>query len=208
MMASRMGAGIDLVVKFGGSLFSRGDLRDICSSLDYSLREVPAIIVPGGGILADEVRRLDMLHSLGPESSHWMAVLAIDQNGLMLADLLPRGIPVRSFEGFAASWEEGRLPVFLPGELLFETDPLPKNWDVTSDSIACWAAVSMGAKNLLFLKDNVPECSMTAKVLSNQGWLDKTFPDQFEAFEGEAWIGNGCFPEEAVNGQGIIEILR
>ena len=208
MMSRGMGPGADLVVKFGGSLLSRSNLRDICCRLDSSLLEVNAIIVPGGGIIADEIRRLDLLHSLGPESSHWMAVLSMDQNGLMLADLMPRGIPVRSGEGAAAAWEKGCLPIFLPGEKMREDDPLPKNWDVTSDSITCWVAASLGAKKILFLKDSIPGCSMTAKSLSSHGWLDRAFPDQFGFFHGEAWVGNGRFPEDAVNGPGIIEILR
>ncbi|MDI9393247.1 MAG: amino acid kinase [Thermovirgaceae bacterium] len=199
---------IELVVKLGGSLQSRVDLRDLCVRLDRTLQGLPSVIVPGGGLLADEVRSLDKLHSLDPGVAHWMAVLAMDQNGLMLADLMPRGIPVRSGEGAAAAWEKGCLPIFLPGEKMREDDPLPRNWDVTSDSITCWVAASLGAKKILFLKDSIPGCSMTAKTLSSHGWLDGAFPDQFGFFHGEAWIGNGRFPEDAVNGPGIIEILR
>jgi aspartokinase-like uncharacterized kinase len=79
-----------------------------------------------------------------------MAVLAMDQNGLMLADLMPRGIPVRSGEGAAAAWEKGCLPIFLPGKKMREDDPLPRNWDVTSDSITVGKPPASGQKRSCF----------------------------------------------------------
>lgn len=203
-----MTCAIDLVVKLGGSLQSQVDLRDICVRLDRSLQGSPSMIVPGGGLLADGVRNLDVLHSLQPGTSHWMAVLALDQNGLMLGDLVPRGIPVTSIREAELACGRGDLPILLPADLLMAEDPLPGNWDVTSDSISCWAAVRFGAGRLLILKDSLPEGSMTAEGFSKRGWLDRFFPDQFRVFEGKAWIGNGRFPEEALSGKGIIEILR
>lgn len=201
-----MGSGVDLVVKFGGSLQSRADLRGLCERLDKSLEGIPSMIVPGGGRFADEVRRFDASFSLSQDTSHWMAVLAVDQSGWLLADLIPRGVAVNSPEEAARACGKMDLPVFLPGMTLLREDPLPKSWEVTSDSISCWAAWRTGAGRLLLLKDSLPEKFMTVEELSDNGWLDRAFPEQFRAFCGDAWIGNGRFPEEAVSGLEGLEI--
>lgn len=199
---------IDLVVKLGGSLQCRSNLRALCVSLDRSLRGMSSIVIPGGGLLADGVRNLDKLHSLDPGTAHGMALLAVDQYGLMIGSFLPRGITVKSEEEAAAACQGGALPVLLPSSLVMKENPLPESWDVTSDSIACWAARRFGAKSIKILKDDLPKGAMTAEEFAEQGWLDKAFPQQFRFFDGKAWIGDGCFPEESISGLKVIEILR
>ncbi len=71
-----------IVIKIGGSLIQRGRelVREI---LEYSNSEDETIvIVPGGSIFADTVRRI----SADEEAAHWMAVLAMEQYGYYLGN--------------------------------------------------------------------------------------------------------------------------
>ena len=52
-------------------------------------RAPPLLVVPGGGELADAVRALRPPLGLRAETAHWMAILAMDQFGWALADLIP-----------------------------------------------------------------------------------------------------------------------
>jgi aspartokinase-like uncharacterized kinase len=124
-----------IVVKIGGSLYNR--IPDIVPALLAPGRSL--FIVPGGGIFADAVRdsRVD------DESSHWMAIAAMDQygwyiasQGLVTTDILQ--VPHKPV-------------VFLPYCSMRKHDPLPHSWDITSDSIAAWVAHRLGL-DLLLLK--------------------------------------------------------
>jgi len=107
------------------------------------------VVVPGGGSLADEVRRADRRLRLGDSTAHWMAILAMDQYGYVLADLAPGAALVRSRRELAP----GRLNVLAPAAWLRRADPLPHSWDVTSDSIAAWIAHALRARRLMLVKD-------------------------------------------------------
>lgn len=122
-----------LVVKFGGSLL------DCAPSLVPVLAAAPRpiLVVPGGGPLADAVRRLDP----APHAAHWMACAAMEQVGLHLAGL---GLP-----GIEALRVPVSPSVLLPYRLLRELDPLPHSWRVSSDTIAAWCAAELGCDLLL-----------------------------------------------------------
>ena len=69
-----------VVVKVGGGLLARGECLDvILAEVSAASREVPMLIVPGGGPFADAVREVDRRVGLGDDAAHWMAVLAMDQ---------------------------------------------------------------------------------------------------------------------------------
>jgi hypothetical protein len=106
------------------------------------------VVVAGGGRFADEVRGADRRFGLGASSSHWMAILAMDQSAHVLRDLARRAVLVRSPEEVRT----GRLNVLAPSAWLRRADPLPHSWDVTSDSIAAWVARALRARCLILIK--------------------------------------------------------
>lgn len=139
----------DAVLKVGGSLSHRPRaLRRLMTALEALAGPGTLVVVPGGGRFADEVRRADRRFGLGPSSSHWMAILAMDQLAHVLCDLARSAVLVRSPEEIRA----GRLNVLAPWAWLARTDPLPHSWDVTSDSIAAWVARTLEARRLILVK--------------------------------------------------------
>jgi len=139
----------DWVIKVGGSLDARpAQLRRLMESLAGVASRHWLVVVPGGGSFADEVRRADRRFALGDSAAHWMAILAMDQYGHLLADLAPGAALVRSRRELAP----GRLNVLAPSAWLRRADPLPHSWDVTSDSIAAWIARVLRARRLMLVK--------------------------------------------------------
>ena len=126
---------VPLVVKLGGSLYSH--LPGLVPVLRSSVR--PLLIVPGGGPFADIVRQA----GLDNENAHWEAIAAMDRYGRCIAS---HGLPAT--DRLAVP---DRTVVFLPGRSLRDRDPLPHTWDVTSDTIAAWAAAELRL-GLLLLK--------------------------------------------------------
>jgi aspartokinase-like uncharacterized kinase len=124
------------VVKLGGSLIqSVGEIVDEIRSSG-----VPVLIVPGGGPFADLVRASDV----DDNAAHWMAIAAMDQFGWYISS---RGVqPVVE------------ISVLLPYTLMRASDPLPRQWEVTSDTISAWVAYTLGLPLLLLkYKDHVTE---------------------------------------------------
>lgn len=137
------------VVKVGGGLArDAGALRAWAAQIGACGARHPLLVVPGGGGFADAVRAHDRRFGLRAGTAHWMAILAMDQFGWALSELIPGAVrraglgPVRA----------GTVPVLLPSALLRERDPLPASWDVTADSIAAWVAGAAGARRLVLVK--------------------------------------------------------
>ena len=124
-----------LVVKVGGSLHSC--VPYLAPVLLASGR--PLLIVPGGGVFADTVRKTQV----NDNSAHWMAIAAMDQYGWYIAS---HGMATTTLLQIP-----NRPSVFLPYCSVRQHDPLPHSWDVTSDSIAAWVANLLGV-DLLLLK--------------------------------------------------------
>jgi dihydroneopterin aldolase len=123
------------VVKVGGSLAADDALRTLCATLGALAERHDLRIVPGGGAFADAVREVDRRFGLADATAHRMAILGMEQFGLLLRDLLP--VPARD-------------AVVLPAGLAL--DVLPESWAVTSDSIAAWVAGRLDADRLVLVK--------------------------------------------------------
>jgi 5-(aminomethyl)-3-furanmethanol phosphate kinase len=208
------------VVKVGGSLLLYPEnLRALCSKLSEVSRTHRLIVVPGGGAFVDVVRSLDKKFSISCEVSHRMAILGMDQYGLLLSDLIPNSAKVRNLEEINYFIDSGRLPVFLPSNLLLKEDPLENSWDVTSDSIAVYFAHRLRVSTVLLVKDvdgiclNNPKKHPNTKLIKNLSAnqllamnkltsVDKALPKQLLNTSIDCFVVNGLFPEriEAVLG--------
>jgi 5-(aminomethyl)-3-furanmethanol phosphate kinase len=175
-----MARGPGLVVKVGGSLAEGDPVVDAaCSALASGGVAAGALVVPGGGPFAEAVRAADRALGLGATAAHRMAILAMDQYGLLLAHRIGEAggsaAPVRTPASARAALARGDLPVLLPAGWLESADPLPHSWDVTSDSIAAWVAGACGAPRLVLVK-RAPAAAGRLADLVARGYLDRNFP--------------------------------
>ncbi|MBI2937340.1 MAG: uridylate kinase [Thaumarchaeota archaeon] len=142
------------VVKIGGSLLSYPkDLQALCQRLGELSGEHDLLIVPGGGPFADAVRKVYSEMELPEATAHRMAVLAIDQYGILLQSIL--GDSAQTIEYFSeadACFEDGQAAVLLASQMMRADRSLPKSWDVTSDSIAAYVAGKVDAEMLVLVK--------------------------------------------------------
>ena len=178
--------GIEAVVKVGGSLSAHPrKLKSLCRLLARLSAEYRLILAPGGGTLADEVRRLDGVFKLKAEASHWMAILATNQYGLLLADLTPRAEAVESLSEALRLTARGRPTIFLPYKLLRRENPFKPSWEAASDAIAAYLAWRLKAERLILLKDvdGVYEPPYPGGKL-----LAKTTVERLEAWKGKTCL--------------------
>lgn len=166
----------DIVVKLGGSLLN--DRIRLTSYLQW-IAESPArvLIMPGGGVFADLVRRKHAEHDLDESISHDMAVLATHQTGLLFHGLVGSLMPVGSEDEMSTVFAEGQQAIAMAGGFLAFADDLPRTWAATSDAIAAWLAVHFQVPMLALVKScEIPTHSSLAQ-LRDVGILDPVCVD-------------------------------
>lgn len=197
------------VVKIGGSLSKVGALTGLCREITGLAERHALLLVPGGGEFADLVRKYYRDYSLSETAAHQMAILAMDQYGILLGDRIPNQVFIR--DPFQMSEQyRGKVPILLPSSWLFDLDPLPHSWTVTSDSIAAWIAGEFQAQKLVLVKDvdglfemekpgeEVPEliAKMSVDELkTHSGGVDESLASILAELSLETWVINGCQPK-------------
>jgi aspartokinase-like uncharacterized kinase len=163
------------VVKLGGSTLADAALFGWVGALAEA--RMPLVIVPGGGPFANQVRDAQASVGFSDAAAHAMAILAMDQFGLMLCDVNKRFVPARSRDDMVEAIARGHIPVWLPSVMTRGRGDIPQSWDVTSDSLAAWLAGQLQADALLLIKQtrNI-RVEDDAVSLSQRGIVDPCFP--------------------------------
>jgi aspartokinase-like uncharacterized kinase len=205
------------VVKVGGGLAREagdGALRTLCSAVGDAGAGHPLLVVPGGAAFAEAVREHDSRFDLQAATSHRMAILAMDQFGWLLSDLIPGGVPCTNVAAASAATARGQIAILLPATLL-ASDPLPASWDVTSDSIAAWVAGGGRAARLVLVKpveglyrdwppDGKPIERLSVDELAElraagqAAGVDQHLPAALRAAGVDAWVIDGRKPARLV----------
>lgn len=197
------------VVKIGGSLLSYPeDLRALCQRLGELSGEHDLLIVPGGGPFADTVRKVYSEVELPEATAHRMAVLAMDQYGILLQSIL--GDSAQTIDYFSEAdgcFEDGQAAVLLASQMMRADRSLPKSWDVTSDSIAAYVAGKVDAEMLVLMKsvdglfkqgskrllNRVPVSALSSGV--EPGCVDAYLPKILASSRFRCFIVNGRYPD-------------
>lgn len=195
-----------IIIKVGGSLQKTNKLADLCRALGDIGKEHSVILIPGGGTFADSVRNCTRGLDIDQDTAHWMAILAMNQYGYLLASLIPGGICTEDIGEAKLRAGRHRPVVFLPYRLLKDRDPLPHSWDVTSDSIAAWIAGYLDSKKLLLIKsielqpallpDRNYKNPVDLSLLDKTDIIDPMFCRIMKELNTALWIINGNRPEQ------------
>ncbi len=201
------------VVKIGGSLSLHPEkLRNLCVKISEFSKEQKLIVVPGGAEFADVVRSLDGRFHLSTYTSHMMAILGMDQYGMLLSNLMPGSITTNEIEEIEHILELNKVPIFLPSNLFLREDPLENSWDVTSDSIAVYVAGKLQVTKVLLVTDvdgifnSDPKTFSGAKLIKTlsvnellamdkRTSVDKALPKLLLKTPIDCFVVNGLFPE-------------
>lgn len=172
------------IVKLGGSLAGDRTLRNWLDTL-AGCGGGRVVIVPGGGPFADAVRHAQELWGFSDDTAHDMALLAMEQYGLMLAGLCRSLAPARSQDEIYAVLRNAGVVVWLPTTMAGACDEIPMSWDVTADSLSAWLATRMSAERLVLVKScAMPAPQLEAAELARLGIVDAAFP---------RWVSKVCF---------------
>lgn len=175
------------VVKIGGSV-ADGEALASWIGLFGRRRRPRVVIVPGGGAFADQVRIAQRKRRFDDGVAHRMALMAMDQMGLMFTGLSPALRPAATRTAIAEAHRRGYVPVWLPTRMAAGRPDIPETWDVTSDSLAAWLAGALAADRLVLVKSaDPPAGAVTAAALCRDGLIDKAFARFIAGCSFECW---------------------
>jgi aspartokinase-like uncharacterized kinase len=138
--------------------------------------------VPGGGIFADVVRSAQQRFSFSDAAAHAMALLAMEQYAVLLADLEPALRPCADINEIRAALAAGGIALWLPHAMVTSEPGIAASWTVTSDSLAAWLAGRLGVPHLVLAKSAPsPPPPLSARELAKAGLVDAAFPGYIAA---------------------------
>jgi 5-(aminomethyl)-3-furanmethanol phosphate kinase len=176
------------VIKLGGSLLGSNELQQWLNLIAQH-GDGKVIIVPGGGMFADAVREAQRQTGISDHAAHHMAVMAMDQYGLLMKDLnVDLATASSELELAERGWQHRGI-VWLPSKMICADEGIPANWQVTSDSLAAWLAIKMNALHLVIIKSTLPDArESSALELAQQGLVDEYFADFIAHQNFSTWV--------------------
>ena len=193
------------VVKLGGSLLGAPELANWLETL-VKFSDGKVVIVPGGGLFANAVREAQQIANVSDALAHQLALLAMDQYGLLLTGLNPALVTARSeLEISERGWQH-RAIVWLPSKMVLADDTIPKNWEITSDSLSAWLANKLGAEQLILVKSKALLAYQTKapprlQHLVDDELIDKQFINYIHGQSYQTWVVNKA--DYAIFAQGV-----
>lgn len=168
------------VVKLGGSLADTPFLLRWLEVISNA-KKGRVVIVPGGGAFADQVRASQKKWKFDDRTAHRMALLAMQQYGLMLASFHAGFRMALTLADIPVQLRQSRVTVWMPDVRELDRAAIPPAWEITSDSLSAWLAGQVGAEKLVVVKSCRQSCILAGpKELARQGILDPAFPGIWE----------------------------
>lgn len=159
------------VIKLGGSWITNIRLKELLNNL-ILYKDVPITIVVGGGIFAETVRKSQNFLKFDDEFGHYLALLATESYARSINNINPL---IQLSDDYRNLFPKKKIKIWLPSKQLKNENTFSKDWESTSDSIACWLSKRIRAKGILFIKsvsfNNKNEFKI--KILQKKGIIDK-----------------------------------
>lgn len=172
------------VIKVGGSLLNWLQLRPAFDKWLQSLPSAVNVLVAGGGPFAEAIWQASQTFALSEEVAHWLCIDAMSLSSRLFAKIAGPDVEIiTEFDDLRRRAEHSlscRL-VFDSNDFLRNYESrltgsvLPRDWTVSSDSIAARLAEVLSADELILLKSSdLPTGDL--RSLAEQGYVDPFFP--------------------------------
>jgi aspartokinase-like uncharacterized kinase len=171
-----------IVLKLGGSLLSKPNLQQWLSLVSQQGKG-QLVIVPGGGVFADQVRVTQKQWQYSDKIAHQMAILATHQMALLFKGLCADLVLTHKIASITAILQKNKVLVWLPDITELEALGVAETWDITSDSLAVYLAKQLKAETVFLIKSaNIPG-NASLQQLTAAGIVDKACAETAEKLQ-------------------------
>jgi aspartokinase-like uncharacterized kinase len=191
------------VVKIGGSILAPSSQNQsdqpqanwaekLLRWQQQSMSDWQTIYIAGGGEFANEVRRQQIDWQLDDFASHQVCMALLSGTAELLSHRLGN-LPIYQPSEFTTGKKSGFGDCVLSPEKIYEQCNLahvPKDWSVTSDSLAAIFTTLSGAKKLVLVKStDIPEViEPSLQSLADVGLVDMYFPQAADSVPEILWV--------------------
>lgn len=165
------------VIKLGGSLIKDKNVLYQClNSIERNYSD-KVIIVPGGGVFADQVRIMQQQWHFDDETAHQMALLAMQQMALLFNSIKRMFIVANTVSAIKQTLQDYSVVIWSPNCQELDLAGIRENWDVSSDSLAAWLATQLKVTELIIVKSAEIPLQTSIQQMQEMGLLDKAFSE-------------------------------
>ncbi len=158
------------VIKLGGSLLKAGFLPACLDAVTRYSGQI--LLVPGGGVFADQVRASQQQWHFDDTTAHRMAILAMQQMALLISAFRPE---FALLDDLTAIKKMPRIAIWSPNLTELDRSDVGASWDITSDSLAAWLAGQLKADELIVVKSCLVDETLEWAELQQQNIVDAGF---------------------------------
>lgn len=165
-----------IVIKLGGSLMNDAASLIQCLNVVEEIKE-NVVIVPGGGVFADQVRASQQQWKFDDVIAHEMAILAMKQTALLFKSIKPHFVVADTIFLIHQAVMKHSVVIWSPDATVFDVSTIEASWNVTSDSLAAWLAEQLNADELVLVKSAEIPQHLTFQQMQDKGLVDRAFVD-------------------------------
>jgi len=162
------------IVKLGGSLLDDPVALTQCLSAIEKAKE-KIVIVPGGGLFANQVRSAQQQWKFNEVVAHEMAILAMKQMALLFNSIKASFVLAETIPAIDQELTRRWVVIWSPDVKVLAASKIENSWDVTSDSLSAWLAGQLNATELIVVKSAEIQQNLTLQQMQDQGLVDKAF---------------------------------
>ncbi len=186
------------VIKLGGSLISDVSTLTHCLQNIKNHSQENIVIVPGGGVFADQVRHTQKQWGFDEQTAHDMALLAMQQMALLFKSINSSFKIADSVFTVQQAWHQYSVVIWSPDIKELSASSVKASWDISSDSLAAWLANQLKVEELILVKSSNIPLPLDILALQKQGILDEAFAD---------FVKNASYKISVINKQMLNGIL-
>ena len=163
------------VIKLGGSLSQADALLHCINRIEQHYQNRMVVIVPGGGVFAEQVRVAQARFQFDDYTAHCMALLAMQQTALLIKGLMNDVQIAHSVHDLKTQLPSQKTLIWSPEVVELDRAGVPATWAITSDSLAAWLAKTLQAKELILVKSAHINPHLSLQQLAKQHIIDQGF---------------------------------
>lgn len=164
-----------IIIKLGGSLLASGWLAKCLEKIENGFQGKMVVIVPGGGVLVEQVRKLQQEFAFNDRTAHCMALKAMQQMALLMNGLKPEFVVVNHCRDLVNLGGQNRISIWSPDIEELDAGCVPSTWEITSDSLAAWLAAKLEAEELILVKSVKISADVDIRKLAEENVVDASF---------------------------------
>ena len=206
-----MRAVCDVFMKIGGSVLDDDrTTKRLVPQIAALAEQYRIVLMPGGGRAAKRIKANQRAEGTDFHECWKAGVLCLEVNAKLLASYSTAFVTVASLADVVQCQADRKVAVFAPAGAILNSVQLPRDWEVTTDSMGLHFASAFGAARYVIVSDvhgiyerppdedaGLPISQLTVDDLERltSSKLDSAFPAYFRRYPVPTLVVNGRQPE-------------